>query len=219
MARCSGNYATIIGHNADEGKTKIRLPSGAKKTVSSSCRAMVGLVAGGGRIDKPILKAGVSYHKYKAKKSVWPKVRGVAMNPVDHPHGGGKIKFISCLFHQETTNILVTPPLSNEELPPDKKSVSLLPEEPEEFVEAERSISTKISFPVFKLSILHHVKRISSVVYIWNSLSVPKGSCPENKSSQSNLCFIESQINKQSISRVFTNLAEARAKTSKEKST
>lgn len=94
MARCSGNYATIIGHNVDEGKTKIRLPSGAKKTVSSDCRAMVGLVAGGGRIDKPILKAGVSYHKYKAKKSVWPKVRGVAMNPVDHPHGGGNHQHI-----------------------------------------------------------------------------------------------------------------------------
>lgn len=95
MARCSGNYATIIGHNVDEGKTKIRLPSGAKKTVSSDCRAMIGLVAGGGRIDKPVLKAGVSYHKYKAKKSVWPKVRGVAMNPVDHPHGGGKNYFDS----------------------------------------------------------------------------------------------------------------------------
>lgn len=89
MARCSGNYATIIGHNVDEGKTKIRLPSGAKKTISSDCRAMIGLVAGGGRIDKPLLKAGVAYHKYKAKKHVWPKVRGVAMNPVDHPHGGG----------------------------------------------------------------------------------------------------------------------------------
>jgi large subunit ribosomal protein L8e len=89
VARCSGNYATIIGHNVDDAKTKLRLPSGAKKTLSSDVRAMVGIVAGGGRIDKPILKAGVAYHKYKAKRHCWPKVRGVAMNPVDHPHGGG----------------------------------------------------------------------------------------------------------------------------------
>ena len=39
-----------------------------------------GIVAGGGRIDKPILKAGRAYHKYKAKRNCWPKVRGVAMN-------------------------------------------------------------------------------------------------------------------------------------------
>jgi len=50
---------------------------------------MVGLVAGGGRIEKPILKAGRAYFKYKARRHIWPEVRGVAMNPVDHPHGGG----------------------------------------------------------------------------------------------------------------------------------
>ncbi|CAF5121032.1 unnamed protein product, partial [Rotaria magnacalcarata] len=52
------------------------------------------IVAGGGRIDKPILKAGRSYHKFKAKRKSWPKVRGVAMNPVDHPFGGGNHQHI-----------------------------------------------------------------------------------------------------------------------------
>lgn len=52
-------------------------------------RAVVGVVAGGGRIDKPLLKAGNAYHKYKVKRNCWPRVRGVAMNPVEHPHGGG----------------------------------------------------------------------------------------------------------------------------------
>jgi large subunit ribosomal protein L8e len=94
VARCSGNYATVIGHSADDGTTRIKLPSGAKKVVSNSCRAMVGLVAGGGRIDKPLLKAGRAYYKYKAKRNCWPKVRGVAMNPVDHPHGGGNHQHI-----------------------------------------------------------------------------------------------------------------------------
>lgn len=40
----------------------------------------MGVVAGGGRIDKPMLKAGRAYHKYKVKRNCWPKVRGVAMN-------------------------------------------------------------------------------------------------------------------------------------------
>ena len=55
---------------------------------------MVGIVAGGGRVEKPMLKAGRAYHKYKAKRNAWPKVRGVAMNPVDHPHGGGNHQHI-----------------------------------------------------------------------------------------------------------------------------
>jgi large subunit ribosomal protein L8e len=80
LARTSGNYATIIGQNTDAGKTRIRLPSGAKKVVSSACRAMVGIVAGGGRTDKPIMKAGRAYYKYKAKRNCWPQVRGVCMN-------------------------------------------------------------------------------------------------------------------------------------------
>lgn len=65
LARTSGNYATVIAHNPDTRKTRVKLPSGAKKIVPSANRAMVGIVAGGGRIDKPILKAGRAYHKYK----------------------------------------------------------------------------------------------------------------------------------------------------------
>lgn len=79
---CLGNYAIIVAHNPDTKKTRVRLPSGAKKVVASSNRAMVGIVAGGGRTDKPLLKAGRAYHKYKAKRNCWPVVRGVAMNPV-----------------------------------------------------------------------------------------------------------------------------------------
>jgi large subunit ribosomal protein L8e len=94
LARCSGNYVTVVGHNLEEGKTRIKMPSGAKKVVPSNCRAVVGIVAGGGRIDKPLLKAGRAYHKYKAKRNCWPKTRGVAMNPVDHPHGGGNHQHI-----------------------------------------------------------------------------------------------------------------------------
>ena len=94
IARTSGNYATIISHNPDTKRTRVKLPSGSKKVIPSANRAMVGIVAGGGRIDKPILKAGRAYHKYKVKRNCWPKVRGVAMNPVEHPHGGGNHQHI-----------------------------------------------------------------------------------------------------------------------------
>jgi hypothetical protein len=59
---------------------------------------MVGIVAGGGRIDKPFLKAGRKYHAMKAKRNSWPRTRGVAMNPVDHPHGGGNHRKSGWIF-------------------------------------------------------------------------------------------------------------------------
>ena len=80
MARTFGNYATVISHNVDTGKSRIKLPSGIKKVLPSANRALVGIVAGGGRIEKPMLKAGRAYHKYKVKRNCWPRVRGVAMN-------------------------------------------------------------------------------------------------------------------------------------------
>jgi large subunit ribosomal protein L8e len=89
FARASGTSAVIIGHSDDGKKTRVRLPSGTRRTIPGHCRAMVGICAGGGRTDKPIMKAGNAYHAAKAKRRGWPRVRGVAMNPVDHPHGGG----------------------------------------------------------------------------------------------------------------------------------
>ncbi|OJD22667.1 60S ribosomal protein L2-A [Blastomyces percursus] len=94
LGRTSGNYITVIGHNPEEGKTRIKLPSGAKKVVKSRSRGMVGIVAGGGRTDKPLLKASRAKHKFAVKRNSWPKTRGVAMNPVDHPHGGGNHQHI-----------------------------------------------------------------------------------------------------------------------------
>ena len=76
------------------------MPSGARKKISAMSRACVGVVAGGGRIDKPVLKAGANFHKYRKKRNCWPRVRGVAMNPVEHPHGGGNHQHIG---HPSTT--------------------------------------------------------------------------------------------------------------------
>ena len=92
LARASGTSAIIIGHTEDGKKTRIRMPSGMRKAIQGTCRAMVGVVAGGQRTEKPLLKANNSYYKSHAKKRNWPRVRGVAMNPVDHPMGGGEGK-------------------------------------------------------------------------------------------------------------------------------
>jgi len=94
LAKTSGEYCILISHNPDTGFSRIKLPSGSKKTIPSGCRATVGQIAGGGRCDKPMLKAGAAYHKFKVKRNCWPKVRGVAMNPVEHPHGGGNHQHI-----------------------------------------------------------------------------------------------------------------------------
>merc|ERR1711957_891744 len=66
-----------------------KVPSGHRKTIVGQSRAMLGIVAGGGRNEKPILKAGVKHYMFKPKRKMFPKVRGVCMNPVEHPHGGG----------------------------------------------------------------------------------------------------------------------------------
>merc|ERR1712151_378497 len=89
IAKTSGTSCIVVGHSEDGKKSRVRLPSGARKTVRSPCRAMIGICAGGGRLDKPVLKAGNNFHKFKVKRNSWPKVRGSAMNPVEHPHAGG----------------------------------------------------------------------------------------------------------------------------------
>ena len=94
LSRASGDYSTVVAQNKEAGTTRIRLPSGAKKVVAATARATIGVVAGGGRVDKPVLKAGRQYHKFRAKRNRWPIVRGVAMNPVEHPHGGGNQQHI-----------------------------------------------------------------------------------------------------------------------------
>jgi len=87
LVRAGGSSATVVSHDAK--KTVIKLPSGQFKTVDSSCRATIGIPAGGGRKDKPFLKAGNKYRARRKKGKQYPVVRGVAMNAVAHPHGGG----------------------------------------------------------------------------------------------------------------------------------
>ena len=68
LGRTSGNYVTVVGHNPDEGKSRVKLPSGAKKVVPSGARAMIGIVAGGGRTDKPMLSMTIPSLEYEVAR-------------------------------------------------------------------------------------------------------------------------------------------------------
>lgn len=87
FARASGVYGMLIAH--DVNKTVVQLPSGEMKWLHPHCKATIGMVAGGGRVDKPFVKAGKKYLKMRSRAGKFPRVRGVAMNAVDHPFGGG----------------------------------------------------------------------------------------------------------------------------------
>ena len=93
-ARASGTFATIIAQAEDGSRTRVKLPSGIRKTVDADARAMVGVVGGGGRTEKPVLKAGRKFWMFKAKRKMWPIVTAVGMVPASHPFGGGNHKHL-----------------------------------------------------------------------------------------------------------------------------
>ena len=83
IARSAGTYAQIIGK--DQGYAQLRLISGELRMIRAECKATIGAVS---NPDQQNVKLG------KAGRKRWigkrPAVRGVAMNPIDHPHGGGE---------------------------------------------------------------------------------------------------------------------------------
>jgi large subunit ribosomal protein L2 len=83
MARSAGAYAQLVGR--DGGYAQIRLGSGELRMVPDSCMATVGAVSNPDHMNEVLGKAGRVRHKGRR-----PHVRGVAMNPIDHPHGGGE---------------------------------------------------------------------------------------------------------------------------------
>ena len=85
MARSAGTYAQLVGRDA--GYAQIRLGSGELRMVLDGCMATVGAVSNADHMNETLGKAGRVRHM-----GFRPHVRGVAMNPVDHPHGGGEGK-------------------------------------------------------------------------------------------------------------------------------
>jgi large subunit ribosomal protein L2 len=88
LAKSSAAYATVVGHTPQG--TMIRLPSKRTRYVNDFCLATVGVVSGGGRTEKPFLKAGNVFHLMKAKGHKYPRTRGRAMVAAAHPYGSSK---------------------------------------------------------------------------------------------------------------------------------
>jgi large subunit ribosomal protein L2 len=85
MVRSAGSYAQVVGRDA--GYAQLRLASGELRMVQDVCMATIGAVSNPDNMNEVWGKAGRGIHMGRK-----PSVRGVAMNPVDHPHGGGEGK-------------------------------------------------------------------------------------------------------------------------------
>ena len=83
IARSAGTYAQLVGR--DSGYAQVRLKSGEMRMIHQACVATVGAVSNPDHMNINLGKAGRK--RWLGKR---PQVRGVAMNPVDHPHGGGE---------------------------------------------------------------------------------------------------------------------------------
>ncbi len=83
IARAAGSYAQLVGR--DGPMAQVRMQSGEVRLVPGECMASIGAVSNPDNMNENIGKAGRNRHK-----GLRPSVRGVAMNPVDHPHGGGE---------------------------------------------------------------------------------------------------------------------------------
>ena len=85
LARAAGTSAELVA--VENGFAQLRLSSGETRLVNARCRATIGEVANGDHSNRSLGKAG--RNRWLGKR---PRVRGVAMNPVDHPNGGGQGK-------------------------------------------------------------------------------------------------------------------------------
>ncbi|HWA00429.1 MAG TPA: 50S ribosomal protein L2 [Caulobacterales bacterium] len=85
MARAAGSYVQVVGRDA--GFAQLRMSSGEVRMVQDTCMATIGAVSNPDNMNEVWGKAGRTLHLGRK-----PSVRGVAMNPVDHPHGGGEGK-------------------------------------------------------------------------------------------------------------------------------
>nr|AJS13356.1 50S ribosomal protein L2P [uncultured archaeon] len=88
FCRSAGSLAKLISRSKEY--VIVQLPSKKETRLNPGCRATIGEIAGSGKLEKPILKAGKRHHMMKARNKLYPQVSGVAMNAVDHPFGSGR---------------------------------------------------------------------------------------------------------------------------------
>lgn len=90
LIRTGGSSAMIT--KKSENRVVVSLPSKKEISLDERCRATVGIIAGHGRLDKPMMKAGKKFYMMKARNKLWPRTSAVKMNVVDHPFGSGRGK-------------------------------------------------------------------------------------------------------------------------------
>lgn len=83
LSRSKGSYIKLLQKNLKGKYVRVKLPSGEERLILGTCKATVGCVSSRSKKDRK--NAG-----YSRRRGIRPTVRGVAMNPVDHPHGGGE---------------------------------------------------------------------------------------------------------------------------------
>jgi large subunit ribosomal protein L2 len=88
--RSAGGYATVI--KKEKGFVYILMPSKKEKMFKEDCRATIGVIAGSGKKDKPIIKAGRMHFIRKSRNKFWPRTSAVKVNAIDHPFGSGRGK-------------------------------------------------------------------------------------------------------------------------------
>ena len=88
--KTAGSSATI--NRIVDKDIFVLMPSKKEKKLNPNCRVIIGEIAGAGRLDKPIIKAGKQYHIKKSKSKLWPRTSAVKMNAIDHPFGSGRAK-------------------------------------------------------------------------------------------------------------------------------
>ena len=88
--KSGGNSAVI--NKITEDAVFVLFPSKKEKKLNKNCRAIIGIIAGSGRLDKPVIKAGKKHYIKKSKNKLWPRTSAVKMNAIDHPFGSGRSK-------------------------------------------------------------------------------------------------------------------------------
>jgi len=92
LVRASGSSAIVT--KKQNRTVSVLMPSKKEIRFDEKCRATIGIIAGQGRLDKFIVKAGKKWHMMKARNKLWPRTSAVKMNAIDHPFGSGRGKRI-----------------------------------------------------------------------------------------------------------------------------
>jgi large subunit ribosomal protein L2 len=92
LIKTSGSCAIVMNNPGNNQRVIVMMPSKQEKMFEPNCRVSVGEIAGQGRLDKPIIKAGRMWFIKKPRNKLWPRTSALKMNAIDHPFGSGRGK-------------------------------------------------------------------------------------------------------------------------------